>query len=87
MTATHTFDHKGTSYTIPAFAALPMGAIRKGRKAKDEPDQVFTILEAVLPEGSPELDALDDMTAPEFQAFLQGWTQGAAVGESSGSES
>lgn len=87
MTAkdTYSFKHNGKEYTIPAFTALPMGAIRKARKAKDEADQAFTILEAVMPEGSPELDAIDAMGPTEFNAWLEGWTQGAPVGESVGS--
>lgn len=89
MTApkTYTFEHGGKKFTIPAFTALPMGAIRKARKAKDEADQAFTILEAVMPEDSPELAAVDSMAAEEFNAWLAGWTQGAPVGESVSSES
>jgi hypothetical protein len=89
MTApkTYTFEHKGKSFTIPSFNALPMGAIRKARKAKDEADQAFTILEAVMPEDSPELAAVDSMAAAEFNAWLEGWTQGSSVGESVSSES
>jgi hypothetical protein len=89
MTApkTYTFEHKGKSFTIPSFTALPMGAIRKARKAKDEADQAFTILEAVMPEDSPELAAVDSMAAAEFNAWLEGWTQGSSVGESVSSES
>lgn len=89
MTAskTYTFEYQGKKFTIPAFNALPMGAIRKARKAKDEADQAFTILEAVMPEGSPELDAIDSMPADVFNTWLEGWTQGAPVGESSSSES
>lgn len=87
MTAptTYTFEFEGKKFTIPAFGALPMGAIRKARKAKDEADQAFTILEAVMPEGSPELDAIDSMNAADFNVWLEGWTQGAPAGESSGS--
>lgn len=83
---TYEFEHKGAKYSIPAFSALPMGAVRKARKAKDEADQAFTILEAVMPEGSPELTAIDSMDAETFNAWLTGWTQGAPLGESSGSE-
>lgn len=87
MTAkeTYSFTHNGKKYTIPAFSALPMGAIRKARKAKDEADQAFTILEAVMPEGSEELSAIDTMNPSEFNTWLEGWTQGAPVGESVGS--
>lgn len=79
---TYTFDHAGKSFTIPAFNALPVGAIRKARKAKDEADQAFTIIEIVMGEDSQELAAIDSMDSNEFQEWLQGWTQGAAVGES-----
>lgn len=82
---THTFESEGKSYTIPAFSALPVGAVRKARKAKDDADQAFTILENVLGEDSPELAAVDAMDSEAFEAFLTGWTQGAPVGESSDS--
>jgi hypothetical protein len=80
-TATHTFKHNGKDYTIPAFTALPIGVIRKARKGKDEADTAFLILENVMGEDSPELAAVDSMDQTEFQAFLEGWTQGAGVGE------
>lgn len=86
MSKTYTFQHDGVEYTIPSFNALPMGAIRKARKAKDESDQAFTILEAVMPEDSPALNAIDTMDAAAFNSWLEGWTSGAPVGESSGSE-
>lgn len=82
---TYTFDYEGKTYTIPAFSALPVGAVRKARKAKDEADQAFTILEIVLGEDSPELAVVDSMDAEAFEKFLAGWTQGAPLGESSDS--
>lgn len=82
---TYEFEYKGEKYSIPAFSALPMGAVRKARKAKDESDQAFTILEAVMPEDSPELNAVDSMDAETFNAWLTGWTQGTPLGESSSS--
>ena len=82
---TYTFTHDDKTYSIPAFVSLPMGAIRKARKAKDEADQAFTILEIVMGEDSPELAAVDLMDGEEFQAWFEGWTQGAPVGESSDS--
>ena len=88
MTAkVYTFEHAGKTYKIPAFSALPMGAIRKARKAKDEADQAFTIIEFVTGEDSPELAAIDSMNPEEFQVWMTGWTQGANLGESSSSES
>jgi hypothetical protein len=88
MTAkTYKFTHNGKKHSIPAFAELPMGALRKARKAEDDGDKVFTILEAVLTEQDPALAAIDSMNGSEFASFLEGWTQGAAVGESPSSES
>ena len=84
---TFTFDFAGESYTIPSFNALPMGAIRRARKCADEVDQAFTILELVVGEDSPALDALDRMDGDEFNEWFTAWTQGAPLGESSSSES
>lgn len=78
---TFTFSQGGKDYTIPAFTALPIGVIRKARKGKDEADTAFLILENVMGEHSKELAAVDSMDNVEFQTFLQGWTQGAGVGE------
>jgi len=88
MTAkVYKFQHDGKSYSVPAFSALPMGALRKARKAKDEADQAFTIIEFVMGEDSKELAVIDSMTLTEFQEFMEGWTQGAPLGESVSSES
>lgn len=84
---TYKFTHNGKNYEIPAFSALPMGALRKARNAKDDADTAFTIIEFVMGEGSEPLEALDSMTVTEFQAWLEGWTQGAPLGEASSSES
>lgn len=79
------FTHKKTEYTIPAFNEIPVGVIRKARKAKDETDMAFTILEQTLGIDSPELEAIDSMLPDEFQTWLTGWTQGVSVGEPAGS--
>lgn len=82
---TFTFTQDSTEYTIPALAALPVGVTRKARKAADPGDAVFIMLETTLAEDSPELAAIDRMNADEFNAFLEGWGQGAPMGESSDS--
>jgi hypothetical protein len=79
---TFTFSHNGEDFTIPAIADLPVGVMRKARKAADQGDAVFMMLEAVLDEGSPALAALDDMKADEFSLFLEGWSGKAPLGES-----
>jgi hypothetical protein len=82
---TFTFTHAGKSFTIPSLKSLPVGVTRKARKSKDDTDMVFIMLEAVMAEDSKELAAIDSMDADQFNEFLTAWTQGAAVGESSGS--
>lgn len=84
---TFTFTYEGQTHTIPSFNALPMGAIRRARKCTDEVDQAFTILEIVVGEDSPALVALDKMDSEAFNEWFGSWTQGAPLGESSGSES
>ena len=79
------FDFNKVTYEIPYFSELPMGAIRKARKATDDIDKAFIIIEELLGENAEALKALDSMKAAEFQKFLEGWTQGAPMGESSGS--
>jgi hypothetical protein len=88
MTASseYKFEHKGKKYSIPTFTSLPMGAVRAARKATDDADKAFVIIEYVLGEDSPEIKALDTMTASEFSDWLTGWTKGAPLGESVSSE-
>jgi len=81
------FTINETDFEIPLFSNIPVGVIRKARKAKDEMDMVFTILENALGEDSDVLAAIDTLEGDEFQAWLAGWTQGAPVGESSSSKS
>lgn len=85
--STFEFEHGGKTYTIPAFASMPMGAIRKARKANDDVDGTFILIENTMGEDSAELAALDAMNSTEFAAFLEAWTQGATLGEASSSES
>ena len=82
---TFTFTQNGETHTIPTLAAMPVGAIRKARKAKDDTDQVFTILETTIGEDSPALASIDTMDGEQFEAFMAGWTQGSPLGESSDS--
>jgi hypothetical protein len=80
------FQHNGKKYSIPAFGNLPIGALRAARKATDDSDKAFVIIEYLLGEDSPEIKAIDTMNAAEFTDWLEGWTQGAQLGESSSSE-
>lgn len=78
---TYTFKQGGEEFTIPSITALPVRVQRKARKATDDIDRVFIMLEESMGEDSEELAAVDKMTPEEFQVFLEGWTQGATVGE------
>ena len=80
------FEIKGKKYEIPSFADMPLGALRKARKADNELDATFELLEGVLGPDSEELAALDTLTIDEFKTWFEGWAGGATVGESSGSE-
>lgn len=83
MTAkVYKFDYKGKTLTFPSFTDLPMGVLRKARKAESDLDKSFIIIEELIGEDSPEMAALDKMTGPEFKEFVEGWTQGAPLGES-----
>jgi hypothetical protein len=88
MTAeTYKFEHAGKKYSIPSFGSLPVGALRAARKATDDADKAFIIIEYLLGEDSPEMKAIDTMNAKQFAEWLEGWTQGGPVGESVSSAS
>jgi hypothetical protein len=84
MTAkeSYEFEHKGKKYSVPTFTNLPIGALRAARKATDDADKAFIIIEYLLGEDSPEIKAIDSMKSSEFATWLEGWTQGSPVGES-----
>ena len=81
------FTIEETEYEIPEFAEIPTGALRKGRKGKDDMDRAFIILEEAIGIDSDALIALDKLPIGEFSTWLEGWTKGAPLGESSSSES
>jgi hypothetical protein len=80
------FTIEDTEYEVPDFADIPTGALRKGRKGTDEMDKAFIILEEALGD-SPALAALDGLSLADFGKWLEGWTKGAPLGESSSSSS
>lgn len=81
----YAFTHKGETFYLPHLKDVKAGVIRKARKAADPADRFFTIIEIVCGEGSPELNAIDDMDGTELNATLLEWAQGANLGESSSS--
>ena len=81
----YTFTVQGTEFEVPDFAEIPAGALRKGRKGTDDMDRAFIILEEALGVDSPALAALDSLPLAEFGKWLEGWTKGAPLGESSSS--
>lgn len=86
MSETFTYTTKaGTQITVPLIANLPVGVIRKARKSQVE--AVFAVLEALVPEDSLEMQAIDAMQAAEFADFRKAWdaASGVSLGESSAS--
>jgi hypothetical protein len=82
---TYEFEVDGKTFSVPAFSEMPTGALRKARKADNDMDRAFVILEEALGLESDALAALDKMSLTDFGKWLEGWTQGASLGESSGS--
>ena len=79
------FTHNGETFYLPHLKDVKTGVVRKSRKAANDQDRFFIIIEEVCGEGSPELNAIDDMDAAELNDTLLAWTKGATLGESSSS--
>jgi hypothetical protein len=75
----YTIEHNGKKIVLPAFTNLPVGVIRKVRKM-DTDEQMWFMLESVLDEKG--LALVDTMSLAEFTEAMNGWTQGAPLGES-----
>jgi hypothetical protein len=75
----YTIEHKGKKATLPSFSNLPVGAIRKARNM-DPDEQIWFILETVL--DIKGMAVIDSMSLSEFTEAMNGWTQGAPLGES-----
>lgn len=82
---TVTLETPNGDITLPHFAHIPGGALRKARKQEDKLDQFYTLLEVTLGDPSPELDFVDSLSIIEQGELFQQWTQGADLGESNGS--
>lgn len=74
----------GDEVVLPRFENVPVGVIRKLRKA-DTLDQTFGIIEAIADEAS--LEAIDKIGAVEFEKLGAAWRDDSGVkpGESSAS--
>jgi hypothetical protein len=75
----YTIKHNGETITLPDFTNLPVGILRKARKLSLD-EQTWFFVESVLDEQN--LAVLDTMSLTEFTKALEGWTQGAPLGES-----
>lgn len=73
----YVFTKDGKEYVFPLFKDVKMGVMRKARKAKDDSDMLFTIIEEILGEDSEELAMIDNLSGEEFEQFVNGWLQGA----------
>lgn len=74
----YTYTHKGKKIQLPEFKEIPVGLVRKIRN-EPEANQPWLILEELLTD--KQLEIVDTMTIPEFTEFMNGWTQGANLGE------
>ena len=74
----YVIEHKGKKLELPNFQELPVGIVRKSRNLPEE-EQSWFILEGLLNE--KQLAVIDTMTVKEFAEFMNGWTQGAGLGE------
>lgn len=77
----------GHEIVLPRFENVPMGVIRKTRKL-GQADQVFTLLELLLPEEEIE-GHLDNLDRDQFNELMTAW-KGASelgLGESTASSS
>lgn len=74
----------GHKIVLPRMENLGMGVIRKTRKL-EQADQVFTMLEMLLPES--DLEHMDEMGRNDFNELMKAWkdTSEVALGESSAS--
>lgn len=77
----YTFEHAGKKVTLPPFKDIPVGVLRKSRKATDEMDRAFTIFEELLSER--DLAVLDSLSVTRLGEIVAEWSEGAGVGESS----
>lgn len=77
----HKFEIDGKQYEIPKFADLPLGALRKARKADNELDATFELLEHITKDRPEILEAIDTMSVEQFGAWFEAWAGGASLGE------
>lgn len=70
--------------TLPSMTWLKPGLIRKIRKLNGT-DRLYTLLEEILGEDSPEMKIVDDMDPDAFADMCKAWndhSQGVGLGES-----
>lgn len=79
-----TVEYEKKKVTLPDFKSLPVGVIRKARKI-DPDEAIWFVLEEILT--AEELAVIDSMPISNFTEAMNGWTQGAPLGESSQSSS
>jgi len=75
----YTIEHNNKKVVLPTFTNLPVGVIRKARKMEAD-EQMWFMLESVLDDKG--LAVVDTMSLSEFTEAMNGWTQGAPLGES-----
>jgi hypothetical protein len=79
VAAMYKLEWNGKTITLPTFAEIPTGVVRRARKESDQ-EQTWFILEEML---SPkDLAILDEMPLSEFAKHMKAWTGGVPLGES-----
>lgn len=67
----------GHKIVLPKMENLPLGIARKTRKLT-QADQVFTMLEMLLPEA--DLEHLDEMDRAGFEELMTAWKGASEIG-------
>jgi len=75
----YTVEHNNKKVVLPDFTNLPVGVIRKARKMEAD-EQMWFMLETVLDDKA--MAVIDSMSLSQFTNAMNGWTQGAPLGES-----
>ncbi len=74
----YSIENNGKTVELPEFGQLPVGILRKARKA-EESEQTWFILEELL--SDKDLKVIDSLPTSEFVKHMKAWTEGVSLGE------
>jgi hypothetical protein len=75
---TYKVEYEGQTVTLPNFADIPVGLVRKARH-ENEGSQLFAVLEGIL--SDKELEVMDSLPMGEFNRTTREWAGGVSLGE------